>query len=812
MYLSYKWLKDFVQIPKNVQPEEIGAKLTIHTVEIDGVVSQAEKFANVVIGRILEIKKHPQADKLQIALVDVKTEKLSIVCGAPNIEVGMVVPVALVGAVLPNGLEIKPAVIRGEESQGMLCAEDELGLGDDHSGIMVLDADAKLGSAFSDYLGFDDIIFEVDNKSITNRPDLWCHYGMARELSAFLGSSFESVCDKYKINEIKMDEEKVDLRVRIADKDLCRRYLAVAMDGIRVEESPKWLQYRLISVGIRPINNIVDISNYVMMELGQPMHAFDLTKISKDAKKANIAVRNAKKGETLKCLMGMERELSPEDLLIANDNQPLAIAGIIGGQDSAIDDNTSAIVLESANFKSTTIRKTSQRLSLRTESSQRFEKSLDPVLCEAALFRAIELVRKLCPEARIVSRIVDEANFTFNEPKIKMSLDWLRRFLGAEIGNETIVSILGRLGFSPLLTGDLLEVSVPSWRATKDISIKEDIAEEIARIYGYDNIKPQMPQIPMMRREKDLSRHIERDLRTILSGAAAMSEVSNYSFVGEEQLKSLGVDFSKHIRLLNPVSQNHTMLRQSIATNLFENVRRNQARYDNIDIFEIGSVYLPMDGSLMKSDKDKEALPYEEKRLGLLCAGDSEEVFMRLKSIIAHLSASLALAEPRICPREKLFYWSEEKYSAEISIDDRIVGIINLLSPEIAKKNGIKKRVAVAEIYPAELASLVRARGSLSYQTFEKYPALIRDLAFIIDETVLYNSLKDEIRAFHEYINRVELFDEYHGESLGKNKKSLAFHIIYQAEKTLQSKEVDDIQTELIKHLEQKFEAKVRDF
>jgi phenylalanyl-tRNA synthetase beta chain len=810
MYLSYKWLKDFVEIPKAMKASELGDRLTVHTVEIDGVMNQASRFEKVVIGRILEISKHPQADKLQIALVDVGKEKLRIVCGAPNITVGMMVPVALVGAILPNGLEIKPAQIRGEESQGMLCAEDELGLGDDHSGIMDLGESAKLGELFSAYLGFDDDIFEVDNKSITNRPDLWGHYGMAREISVFLNTPLIKDMGEYRKDDIRIDSDDTALRVKIAEKDLCARYLGLAISGIKVEPSPKWLSYRLISVGIRPINNIVDITNYIMLELGQPMHAFDLDKIG--GQKPEINVRLAKKGEKIVCLDGLERELSPEDLVIADDKAPIALAGIIGGSASAIDDDTKAIVLEAATFQSAVVRRSSARHSLRTEASQRFEKSLDPSLAETALCRALELVRKLCPDAKVSSRVVDEGAFSFRAPAMSISLSWLRRFLGEDISSEKVAEILGGLGFSPSVAGDQLDILIPSWRASKDVSIKEDIAEEIARIHGYDNIKPQMPLISMQPQASDEKPFSDDRIRQILAAGPAMSEVSNYSFVGEEQLKALGVDSSQHIRLANPISQNQTMLRQSLATNLIDNVRKNQARYPEIRIFEIGAVYLPMDGNLKRSNKSEEVLPLQEARLSLLVAADNDVAFMTLKSCLAYLCSRLGLNDLRFSAREKLLYWSDARFSASISIGNQKLGILNMLEPQIAKRIGIKKRVAIAELNLADLAEVVRQSGQLVYKTADKYPALIRDLAFILDENIAYSAVYEELSVFHPFIRQVEFFDEYHGDNLDKNKKSLAFRLVYQADKTLESAEVDAIQAGLIARLEERFEAKVRDF
>ncbi|MDO8260470.1 MAG: phenylalanine--tRNA ligase subunit beta, partial [Candidatus Magasanikbacteria bacterium] len=493
MYLSLDWLKDFVEIPKNISPDELGSRLTLHTVEIDGVEKQADKFANVVVGKILEVKKHPNAERLQLARVSIGKEELGIVCGAPNIEAGQLVPVACVGAILPNGMEIREALVRGERSVGMLCAEDELGLGSDHAGILILDKNAKVGQSFGEYLGLKDIIFEVDNKSITNRADLWGHFGMAREIAAFLGTKTTKKFDKILESKIETDKEEITINAKVLDKDMCPRYMAVAMDGIKIGPSPEWMQRRLTAATVRPINNIVDITNYVMMELGQPMHAFDATSIDK------IIVRRAKKNEVIKTLDGEKRELTENMLVIANAQAPVAVAGVMGGEYSEVRDETTRIVFESANFEHVSLRKTSTKLGLRTESSIRYEKGLDPNLCAMALARAVELVREICPDAKVISKVVDEKNFSLNQGPIDLSVKWLNNFIGADVKKKKIVDILESLGFGVEGKNDDLKVAIPTWRAVKDISIREDLAEEVARIIGYDNLTPVMPMVDMKR-------------------------------------------------------------------------------------------------------------------------------------------------------------------------------------------------------------------------------------------------------------------------------------------------------------------------
>ncbi|PLX26971.1 phenylalanine--tRNA ligase subunit beta [Candidatus Parcubacteria bacterium] len=784
--------------------------MTVHTVEIDGVEKQNEIYKNMVVGEILEVNKHPQADKLQLAVVDVKTEKLNIVCGAPNIEVGQKVPVALVGAVMPNGMEIKKTKIRGEESCGMMCAEDELGLGDDHAGIMILDEKAKIGTDLSDYLDLDDVIYEVDNKSITNRPDLWGHYGMAREIATFLDKKLKVDASEYDFSKIEVDKKERKIKIKIEDKEKCPRYSAVSMGGIKIEPSPKWLQTKLIASGIRPISNIVDVTNYVMLELAQPMHAFDASKIS-DTKDIKIVVRNAKKDEILKSLDGETRELDENDLVIASDKEAIAIAGVMGGEESEIDSSSTEIVLESANFNYLSVRKTGHKLALRSEASQRFEKSLDQSTCEQGLVRAVELIKKICPDAYVSSEVADESTFSYKTKVLDIEIEWINKILGAEIETKEIERILTSLGFGLEIKDNIMNVSIPSWRATKDVSIREDIAEEIARIYSYEKIEAKMPVLEMNIPLENESRDLDSKIRRILSGGPALSEVYNYSFVGEEQLKHLGVDFENYIRLANPISSTQTMLRQSLATNLFDNIKKNQARHEEIELFEIGSVYLNFDGQYKKQVEEVDVLPAQEKRLAIVIAGKNTEVFMRVKSVLSFLLDSFDL-QAEYTERETAFAWANKIYSTEIRVAGKVLGFVNLLDEQKAKKIGLKKSVAVVEISLVDLLDVLNKQANKTYKQFDKFPPVVRDLAFVVSDKITYNDIKAKMENFHQYIKEVELFDVYQGEEVGKDKKSLAFHINYVAEKTLTGEEVDKIQTKLIKDLENNFEAKVRDF
>ena len=824
MLLSLNWLKDYVNIPKSITPEELGLRLTMHTVEIDEVVKQADKYKQVVVGKIIAISKHPQADKLQLARVDVKEEELEIICGAANIKVGQLVPVALIGAVLPGGMEIKEAKIRGVKSSGMLCAEDELGLGDDHSGILILDKKALPGQKLADYLKLKDVIFTVDNKSITNRPDLWSHYGVAREVAAFLNTRMKKYDANLQINANPRiaNDTNVDLNVKVEDFKLCSRYMAVAIGGIVIEPSPEWLQERLVAAGVRPINNIVDITNYIMMDLGQPLHAFDMARIAagKNSEKCNIVVRKAKKAEMIKTLDGEKRELDQNMLVIADSQEPVAIAGIMGGVGSEISDNTETIVIESANFDFISIRKTASRLGLRTEASMRFEKALDPNLCELALARAVQLIIKICPRARVVSDVKDEKKFSLNQGPLTVSTAWLRQRVGKDIKIEKIIDILTRLGFIVLAdkkpaAGDddyHIKIKVPTWRATRDVSINEDIVEEVARIYGYGAITPIMPKVAMRAPKMDAAGQYARQLKNILSGGAGMTEVYNYSFVGEEQLTKLGLDHTKHIRIANPIAAHHTLLRQNLAPNLINAVKANQAKHEDIRLFEIGRVFLAdMNGEEDRGGDTDGKLPYQEKRLGLAAANNEAAGLSEIKGIVEYALAGFGLSliwqEIEAVPA-----WADPAKSAKIIVNQVMIGLVGVLAKKAQKQSGLKKEIALAEISLPELFKVIKAHSVRKYQAYAKYPPVTRDLAFVVDEKILYNDIRKEIINFHDYIQAVELFDVYQGSKLGPGKKNLAFHIIYQADRTLSAKEVDEMQEQLIQKLAEKFESKIRDF
>ncbi|MEI7497797.1 MAG: phenylalanine--tRNA ligase subunit beta [Candidatus Falkowbacteria bacterium] len=806
MYLSRNWLEEYVKIPKTISSEELATRLSMHTVEVEKVEDQAKKFDNVVVGKILTVSPHPNSDRLQLAEVEVGTKKpLHIVCGAPNIASGQFVPVALIGAALPNGMVIIEREVRGEVSQGMLCAPDELGLGDDHNGILLLENRAKIGQSFAKYLGLSDVVLEVDNKSLSNRPDLWSHQGMAREIATFLRVKFSGYTANKKV--VNKPTKSFAISVKNEAPELCRRYMAVGIENIVIAPSPQWLQQRLIAVGSRPINNVVDITNYVMFELGQPLHSFDQRKTNE------IVVRRARASETLETLDGQQRALTIEMLVIADANKPVAVAGVMGGANTEIADDTTAIVFESANFDYVSVRKTSTALGLRTESSMRFEKGLDPLLAETALLRAVELILQLCPKAKVVTEVIDLHDANINEHKhVHFTLAWLNQFLGADIKASRILEILDSLGFEVKQKGEDLNVQIPSWRAVRDVSIKEDIAEEIARIHGYNAIQAALPEVAMVPAEVLPERQLEWQLKEWLAYGSALTEVYNYSFVGEEQLKKLFLDTSSCLRLVNPIASHQSLLRQSLAPGLIEAVKNNQPRYKEFGLFEIGSIYLDLPSVLPKDKEPGNTLPYQEKRLGIVLASDNPADLLRqakgeIESVLRRLGLS---AEWR--PSELAVNWSEPQLSAELIVGGKAIGTVAQVSAKVAKSYGLKKSAAIVELSLQQLLAIAQKQGSLAYQPFDRFPPLVRDLAFVVNDAILYADIVKEIKNYNQLIKAVDLFDVFSGGKLGEGKKSLAFHVVYQAERTLTSEEVDKVQAGLLERLKERFDAQIRDF
>lgn len=815
MKISKKWLQDFVFLPDSLSPEELGKELTLRTVEVEGIEKQDAKLQNIVVGQIKSIEAHPNADKLRVCQVDAGDETVQIVCGGSNLEVNMKVALAKIGAsVLWHGegepVVMEKASLRGVDSYGMICGADEIGL----SGIFpakgekeIVDLshlDVKPGTPLAKALGLDDVTLEVDNKSLSNRPDLWGHIGMAREIATIYHK-------KLTLNEpafIK-SEGNTPLTVEVQDSTLCPRYTAVVVSGIQIAPSPEWMQKRLEACGLRPINNIVDITNYVMLELGQPCHAFDVQKLIS----TDIVVRHAKNDEKFVTLDEVEHTLSSDMLMICDKEKSLALAGIMGGMHSGISQSTTSILFESATFDAASIRKTSTRLGLRTDSSARFEKSLDPNNAQLGLRRLVELTLQICPGAKVVSEVVDQYPVPAEVKTIESSFAFFESRIGVSLEAKKLVDILERLGFSVEVKKGNLKITVPSWRATKDISLPEDIVEEIVRIWGYENIPSTLPTFSIVPPRKNSVKILERKIKEILSLESAYTETYNYSFESPEWLKHMGVDTSLHLELENPIAKDRPFIRRSLLANLLENVENNLHRFDEVKLFETGRVYKIEEAGDGADSSRNSLLPRQDTYLGFAYAKKQNiSPFYELSSIISTLFDRLHLSFELRKPASQNFehrVWVHSGRFAEIVVQDVVIGFLCELHPQSAKNMGIDERVALSEINLNLLSENLDEK--IVYTALSLYPEVARDIAFVVDKNVLHGDIVKTIENIDPLIKSIEVFDVYEGDRIDASKKSMAYHIMYaDSTKTLTTEEVDIVHKKVVDALNLKFGAEIR--
>ncbi len=787
MWLSLNILSQMVDTT-GIDPEELALRLTMSTAEIDSIERVNEHFATIFAAQILDVKQHPNADKLTLVDCDLGTRKIRVVCGAPNHRTGDIVPLATVGTRFSDDIIIKKTKIRGEESEGMLCSERELGLSEDHSGIMVLPAGTKIGASLSEiYPHRADVRFEIDNKSITHRPDLWSHVGFARELGALYGRPFKSIVN-YDLMKTFRDKEK--LSVRIENPDAAPRYSGLVVTGIRIEESPDWLKAMVESIGMRPINNIVDITNYVMAEIGEPMHAFDRKKLSGQ----EIIVRMAGNREPLTTLDGSVFELNPEDIVIADARGPVALAGVMGGGNSEIEDGTSEIVLEAASFNPVNIRKTANRYAHRTEAAIRFEKSLSPELTIPALLRCFDLIKQVLPGAEAASTIIDAYPVKQKTIVIKTTTDFIRTRLGENIDDARITSILTSLDFKLTPDGDALSIEVPSYRATKDISIPEDIVEEVGRIYGYDTITPKAPSVPCAPPGKNLFRLFERRVKTILSGNHNMIEVSGYSFIGEDTLTKLKVSEDHELRLRNPLSSEQDRLRRSLVPSIMNSVRYNSRFHDDFAIFELGRVYLKKDRSSTELATERTMVTgavYRKK------TGDP--LFYSAKQIASGLMHKLQVADWDLVPESsELPPFAHPGRAMKLIVDTQAAGLVFELHPETIVAFDITGSAALFDI-DVDLLYATRRRDTV-FTELQKYPDVPFEVSVLADRQVYAKEICGIIRkSGSDLVQSVSVVSMYEGSPIPEGKKSVSVKVVFASrDRTLTTAEVEKLQKQTV--------------
>ncbi|OQY43040.1 MAG: phenylalanine--tRNA ligase subunit beta [Fusobacteriia bacterium 4572_74] len=792
MLISLEWLKEYVEINEDVK--ELENALTMIGQEVEAIEEQGQHLDNVVVGHIVEYGQHPDADKLSLLKVNVGEEtSLQIICGAPNHKLGDKVIVAKIGAVLPGNFKIKKSKIRGVESQGMLCSEVELGMGTDGDGIVILSEDAPIGKDIKTYLGLDDVIFELE---ITpNRPDCLSHIGIAREVAAYYDRKV-----KYPTSDLRTITGPAGIVVNIVDDKRCTRYSTRILKNVKVEESPEWLKRRLKAIGLRPINNIVDVTNYIMFEYNQPMHAFDHSKL--DGSK--IIVREAKKGEKIITLDGEERELNNSELVIADEAKAVAIAGIMGGQNSEVDKNTTDILLEVAYFTPENIRKTAKELGLFSDASYRFERGIDRDNTLVVLERASSLIQSIT-NCEVVGEYTDVYSDPYISREVSLDINKLNKFVGKEIELDTVGKILNSLNMQINNRGEnKISVTPPPYR--NDITRSADLYEEIIRMYGFENIEDKMPieniKAGVVDEEFQTTDTSKKHLRDM-----GLQEVINYSFIPRGILEKLKIEVET-IDIKNPLNEDMVTLRPTLMYGLLTNIRDNFNRNINdLKIFEVSRTFTKA-----------ETLADEIVKVGIALAGRDERNlwdakpeaydFYDLKGYVESYLKDMGMTRYQLKRTENKSYHPGR--AVDILIGRDYIGTFGEIHPDIAEAMSIsRERIYLAEL---ELAKIVKyGKTAIKYEKIVKYPAVNRDLAILMDRDKLVGDMVGDIKKSSNIIESVNLFDIYEGEKVEADKKSVAINIVLRKTTgTLEENEVTAAIDKILGLIKKKYQGEIR--
>lgn len=695
MKISIDWIKDFVELPTNLTPKELGSRFTLATAEVEDVVSVGEHLEKIRVVQIISIEKHPEADKLNLVTFNTGTEEKRVVCGAGNVKVGIKVPYAPLGTAFPDGLVLEPKKIRGILSEGMLCSEQELGFAEDSHGLLVFPEDAKLGINMLEYFKMSrDVLLDVDNKSLTHRPDLWGHYGMAREFSAIFEKPLKNPFDAsfVKKMEAHFSSEPAPVGVRIEGDSSCLGYYGLTVKNVTVKESPDWMKRRLLSVGLRPINNIVDISNYVMLELGIPLHIFDRHEIAGD----EVIIKRIGSEATFKTLDEQDRKLLPNDTVICDKNEALVLAGIMGGLKSGVKETTKDIFIEVANWRAAEVRKTSTRLGLRTDSSQRYEKSLDTAMLYRTLLRTLELVLEFCPEAKVVGKPqYDGEQWTMKEPLvISTSVERICKVLGKDVSEEKILSIFSHLDFKVEKKGSELLVTVPSYRATKDVEYQADLFEEIGRMVGFDNITPVSPKLDVFPVRLSEAQKLHRKIREFLVNHAKSFEIMTYPMVGKNLSKDAAWEEKDSFVIVNALSEEHDRMRQSLIPSILEKVALNQKYTDEFRVFEIGRVYLK--GNEFSKDHSQLIIAFfDREKSPFMDLANTVEALLENAQIPADLSEKNPKFKNPLVMNEEWKGCHPVEF-LNVRIMGKMKGVLTSVHPLLLKKLKIRGQLSLA--------------------------------------------------------------------------------------------------------------------
>lgn len=785
MFISINWIRDFVNLD-GIDIKDLIYKFTMSTAEVEGIIEYGKNTRDVVVAKVLSVENVENSKKLHKLVVDIGDKKVNCICGAPNVKEGIKVAFAKEGS-LVNGLSITKTTIAGHESSGMCLSEKELGISDDNSGIMVLDDKYNIGEDIKNIIPIDDIIYEIDNKSLTNRPDLWGHYGIAREIAAITNRKLKPLevenLDKY--NDLK----KLD--INIEDRNLCYRYTGLTIDNVNKKTSSYKMKTRLTYCGLRPISLLVDMTNYIMLELGQPMHAFDKEFIKK------VNVKTLKNDEEFVTLDGNKRSLKQGTLMIYNENKPVAIAGVMGGENTQITDATTSLFLESANFNAVSVRKTASAIALRTDASARYEKTLDPELTKLAIERFVKVLKDEDDDIKVSSSLSDVYVNKYPVITIDISREYINKKIGVNFSDEMIEKVLTSLYFKIIENkNENFKIEVPSFRATKDVSGKADIIEEISRIYGYDNIVPQTNLWKVEPVKEDSLRELEYNIKTLLAQKYGMSEVHSYVWYDTKLNSELGIEVHDNLKIVNGLSKLDSTLRYNMVPTMLYAIYKNIKNFDEIGVFEIGRTF-------DYKEKGKDCV--ENKVLGIGKSSISkteEELMFEVKSMIENIS--------NINKHVSLSYVCNSKFddnfihpvnSYEVKYGDECLGYISVLNPKIKDAINKKSNIVVAQINIDMLDKIKYL--DIQYEEISKYQTVDFDLSIIVDKNVSYFEIEKVIKdANMQYLKSYSLIDVYENEEKLKDKKNITIRFnIGSSDKTLTKEEIDEERIKLIANL-----------
>lgn len=787
MKVSLNWVKKYVDLPDYITTKQIATDLTLRTVEVEGYENTEEKFHDIIVGKILEVNEHPNADKLRVCKVDIgEGEPKQIVCGGSNLYTNEMVVVCKPGAeVYWHGeselMKIKDSKVRGVDSYGMICGAEEVYLEnifpakDEDEIVDLAGIDCYPGQSITEIIDMKDVVLEIDNKSLTNRPDLWGHYGIARELSAIYD------VDLKPIEKVKIDSNLPKYDVVIEDTTKCQRYVAVEIDNVYEKRSPLWMQSAIIKGGMRPINAIVDITNYVMMAVGQPLHAFDKTHV--DGNK--IIVRNARDGEELLLLDNNTIELTTDDLVISDSKDAMALAGIRGGKKDSILPETTGVVLEVANFTAKTIRKTGKRFDEKTDASIRYEKNLDTQRVEEGLNLALALFKEIFPESKIVAFNDVYPVKTKNE-KINVSEEFLDTRLGKKIDRETITRVLTRLGYEVNYKNGIYTVVVPTYRSTGDVSLKDDVMGDIARLLSFESFEAQPLTISFDHAVLQNKVLLETRIKEYLSNRCGFYEIFTYPWINEKYIDAASLNKEDSIKLATPPSPEEAYLRSSLVPGMLEAISKNLRYFDSFKMFEMAQVFIK--GEYHESSED-ETLPIHKKLLtGSIVGSNPKEIFYELKGVIENISRYTHMKELNFTTECEKPSWADINAYLAIKLDNEIVGYMGLLSVKTMNDAKIKRtNVAIFEL-DSDMFIPLESRTN-KFKHIPVLPSVEKDLSLIVDENITWADMTKYIRS---KASDIKFIEEYRGNQIPEGKKSIMLRVTFDSgDTTLTSEEIN---------------------